>query len=66
MKLLIASSFLIVAVGAIPGVPIFKTEILAPFNGMLKNLLCVTPTVDQLTMQYDIEHIWNEKKKRFI
>lgn len=66
MKLLIAVSILVCAVCAVPRVPLFRDQLFEPFNGYLKYLKCVAPTVDQLAMEYDCEPTWDEFREGFL
>lgn len=66
MKFLIVASFLVVAVCALPRIPVFNSEISGPFVDMMAYMKCVSPTIDQLAMEYDCEDIWDQYRDGFL
>lgn len=67
MKLLVAVTFLFaVALAIVPRAQLVNKELYAPFDDFYKYLKCVPNQVDQLSMEYDCESIWDEYRQDFL
>lgn len=65
MKVLFAVAFLFAVTSA--RVPAFVSrELSAPFNDFYKYLQCIPTQIDQYSMEYDCEPIWDEYREEYL